>query len=200
MSGSIRPSEELCRQSWQNPICPTYFSPPFPHVLTTHSFQHHVWTNIHTFPHNSLRERCPDLLLGGWVYLRPHVSKFPPLRSHPRQTRFFYGKIIFKNSCCLSFSFTHGLSFCCTHTDTHRAVSCGEWLTYAIQLAGYFCLCEWAAVSLRKLWAQQWKSCESQSLTSSEIPSLHPTARWLIWAKWETYFIIRQRSKEEKHI
>lgn len=86
-------------------------------------------------------------------------------------------------SCCLSFSFTHGLSFCCTHTDTRGAVPCGEWLTYAIQLVGYFCLCEWAAVSLRKLWAQRWESCESQSLTSSEIPSLHPTARWLISAE-----------------
>lgn len=51
----------------------------------------------------------------------------------------------------LSFSFTHGVSFCCTHRDTRGAVPCGEWLTYAIQLAGYFCLCEWAAVSLGKL-------------------------------------------------
>ena len=29
----LDPSEGLSRHSWQSPICPTYFSPPFPHVL-----------------------------------------------------------------------------------------------------------------------------------------------------------------------
>lgn len=75
------------------------------------------------------------------------------------------------------------LSVVHTHRHTQGAVPCGECLTYAIQLAGYFCLCEWAAVSLSKLWAQRRESCESQSLTSREIPSLYPTARWLISAE-----------------
>lgn len=34
---------------------------------------------------------------------------------------------------------------------TLGAAPCGECLTYAIQLVGNFCLCEWAAVSLSKL-------------------------------------------------
>ena len=52
-------------RGWQSPICPTYFRPPFPQVLAARSFQHRAWTNIRTFPHNSLRERCPGLSLGG---------------------------------------------------------------------------------------------------------------------------------------
>lgn len=82
-----------------------------------------------------------------------------------------------------------------THTELYPVVNV---FTYAIQLAGYFCLCEWAAVSLSKLWAPRRESCESQSLTSRDIPSLHPKARWLISAEYKKYFIIRFRKVKKK--
>lgn len=193
MSGSIRPSEELSTQSWQSPICPTYFSPPFPHVLATHSFQHPIWANIH-FPTKPSEEKMPWTFTWGFSLSTKAMGQgfsacklIPPLPYTPMDKVLVYGeekKTLFGLfSCCLSYSLTHNLSFCCTHTGTHWAVPCGECLTYAIQLAGYFCLCEWAAVSLSKLWAQWRESCESQPLTSREIPSLHPTARWLISAE-----------------
>lgn len=74
---------------------------------------------------SSARKLIPPLALhgGSWQYLKRRKSLFA-----------------FWFSCSLSISFTHGLSFCCTYTDTRRAVPCGECLTYAIQLAGYFCL------------------------------------------------------------
>lgn len=120
-----------------------------------------LWANIRTFPRNPLRERCPDLLPRGWcwgggIYPALHVrtqfhvssSFFYPEREEGGGGEPFFWSVFLLS---LSFSFTHGVSFCCTHRDTRGAVPCGEWLTYAIQLAGYFCLCEWAAVSLGKL-------------------------------------------------
>lgn len=126
------------------------------------AFSAALWANIRTFPRNPLRERCPDLLpqggYGGEIYPALHV------RTQFHISSSFWGFFIRKDRkewkknlfwsvflLSLSFSFTHGVSFCCTHRDTRGAVPCGEWLTYAIQLAGYFCLCEWAAVSLGKL-------------------------------------------------
>lgn len=115
----------------------------------------------------------------------------PPFHT-PADKVFVYGKrkrkrtpnnVLSVSFSCLCLPFTHRPYSCWTRTETHKAVPCGECLTCAIQLAGYFCLCEWAVVSLSKLWAQQRESCESQSLTSREIPSLHPTARWLISAE-----------------
>lgn len=81
----------------------------------------------------------------------------PPLHT-PADKVFVYGKRRGKNYnvlsvsfSCLCLPFTHRPYSCWTRTETHKAVPCGECLTCAIQLAGYFCLCEWAAVSLSKL-------------------------------------------------
>lgn len=129
------------------------------------AFGAELWANIRTFPRNPVRERCPDLLpRGRRVCVRGGLSSATPKNSIPHLIKFFFfcpereeeggvGGALFWSVflLSLSFSFTHGVSFCCTHRDTRGAVPCGEWLTYAIQLAGYFCLCEWAAVSLGKL-------------------------------------------------
>lgn len=153
------------------------------------------FSQMFTFSHMTLGRK--DILIFYWglssstIRVNSLTVVTPPTRAFSRQEG--KGDLFPCPPAVSPFFKTPAAFFCCTHSAVWRAARRRH------PVSRVFWSREWAAVSLCELWAQQWESCENPSLTSGEIPSLHPTARW--WGSEEstTSFIVWKKHGQIKH-